>query len=162
MEQPESLDVLNIRRILYATDFSRHGSHAFRYAITLAKHFQAKLIIVHAISLPPTIPADPTGGVALTDYFEELEEESKARLQEMLQQAKNHGVEAETVLADGAAHKAVLQEARRLASDLVVVGTHGRRGVEHLLLGSTAEKIVRQSPIPVLVVRHPQHSPAEN
>lgn len=160
METSDTLDVLEIRRILYATDFSRHGTHGFRYAITLSKHFKAKMIILHAISLPPTIPADPTGGVALTDYFEELEEESKARLKEMLHQAESNGVEAETLLVDGAAHKAVLQEAKRLGVDLIVVGTHGRTGVEHLLLGSTAEKIVRQSPIPVLVVRHPQHSTA--
>lgn len=158
MEISDAPNVLEIRKILYATDFSRHATHGFQYAITLSKHFQARMTILHAISLPPTIPADPTGGVALTDYFEELEEESKARLQEMLDQTRNHGVEAETLLVDGAPHKVILQEAKRLGVDLIVVGTHGRKGVEHLLLGSTAEKIVRQSPVPVLVVRHPQHS----
>ncbi|MFH1740143.1 MAG: universal stress protein [bacterium] len=160
MEISDTLDVVPIKKILYATDFSRHGTHGFRYAITLSKCFQARMVIFHAITLPPTIPADPTGGVALADYFEELEEESKARLQEMLDEARKHGVEAETLLVDGAPHKTVLQEAKRLGVDLIVVGTHGRTGVEHLLLGSTAEKIVRQSPVPVLVVRHPQHSTA--
>ena len=151
-------DFLRIGKILYPTDFSRHGHRSFRYAITFSKHFKAKMIILHAISLPPTVPADPTGGVALTNYFEELEEESKARLDEMLDQAENCGVEAETLLVDGTPHKAVLQEAKRLDVDLIVVGTHGRTGVEHLLLGSTAKKIVRESRVPVLVIHHPHTS----
>ena len=149
-------DVVKIETILHATDFSRHGVHGFRYAITLCKCFHAKMVILHAITLPATIPADPTGGVALTEPFDELEEESKARLEEMLAQVKQHGIEAEALLVEGAPHKKTIQEAERIGADLIVVGTHSRTGVEHLLLGSTAERIIRHSPIPVLVAPHPE------
>ena len=159
MDIVETHDVLEIQSILFAADFSRQGSHGFRYAITLSKHFQAKLFIFHAINLQSTMPAaDPTGGVALTDYVEVLEDESRARLSEMLRLAEAHGVEAETILVEGTPHRTALKEAERLGVDLIVVSTHGRTGMEHLLLGSTAEKIIRQSPIPVLVVRHPSKS----
>jgi len=159
MDILEDHDILDIRKVFFATDFSRHGTQGFRYAITFAKHFGARLYIFHAISLQPTIPAaDPTGGVALTDYIDVLEEESKARLSGMLKQAESHGVEAETLLAEGPPHKAAIREAERVEADLIVVCTHGRTGVEHFLLGSTAEKIIRQSPIPVLVVRGPMHT----
>jgi len=120
------------------------------------------LIIFHAISIPPTIPADPTGGVALAECFDELQEESRIRLEEMLGEARKHEVEAETLLVEGAPHRTVLEEAERLGVDLIVVGTHGRTGVEHLLLGSTAEKIIRHSPVPVLVVRHPETPSSES
>ncbi len=162
MSNPDSLDLIEIRKILYATDFSRISAYGFRHALTLSRCFRAKLIIFHAISIPPTIPADPTGGVALAECFDELQEESRIRLEEMLGEARKHEVEAETLLVEGAPHRTVLEEAERLGVDLIVVGTHGRTGVEHLLLGSTAEKIIRHSPVPVLVVRHPETPSSES
>ncbi len=141
-----------IRTILCPVDFSPGSDEATRYATSLAKKLGAKLHLVHVYPLP--MLAAPDGGFMLpASVLSEISDSAARSLRKATDACKASGLEPETHLADGAPHVEILRVAERVKADLIVMGTHGRSGLAHLLLGSVAEKVVRSSPIPVLTTR---------
>ena len=137
-----------IRKILYATDFSETAATALAYAESLAQEYQAELIIAHVIP-PPAIAYSPGS-------FEVFEPEgNKADIEAELHTVRpsNTNIPFRHLLLQGDIIHEMLKAITELNCDLVVVGTHGRKGFSRLLIGSVAEQIVRQSPCPVLTVR---------
>ena len=131
------------KTILMATDFSESSDHAFSYAASLARKFNARLLLLHVINEP----VDLRGFYAPHISFEKLEEEIEEGAQKMMEKfCQNH-------LRDYDNYETFIVPAISANADLIVVGTHGRTGLDHMLFGSTAEKIVRKSPIPVMTVR---------
>jgi nucleotide-binding universal stress UspA family protein len=148
------------RRILVAVDGSRTSDAALREALELARHAHARLRIVHVIDSPYDYPDVMFGHVA--GDFEDLQhawqKAGQAMLDQALAVAREVPFEAEGELIETAGRRlpdAIVDEARRWGADLIVVGTHGRRGLDRLLLGSVAEGISRTSPVSVLLVRGP-------
>ncbi len=143
------------RNILFATDFSESSDHAFQYAISLAKNFQARLIIVHVINEP----VDLRGFYVPHISFDKLEEEIEQGAQKMMEKfCRTHVRDFdnyETFILPGIPYDEIIKKGVELAADLIVMATHGRTGLDHMLFGSTAEKVVRKSPIPVMTVRKP-------
>jgi len=147
------------RHILVPTDFSRCSDVALELAARLAHDHHATLELVHVIDvadLPLDAmihpPSHPTG-ISIADHTRALADRELAnrlaRLPVPVQERR-----AATVY--GSPHRAVLEHAARVGADLVIMGTHGRTGLAHLLVGSVAEKVVRHSPVPVLTIReHP-------
>lgn len=142
------------KRILVPVDGSDVSTRALQEALRLAKDEQARVRIVHAVHEVP-----PPTGAAYVDYDayrQAAMEEGRAILDKALTLARQAGLEPETKLApvqtEGASG-AIVEEARRWPADLIVMGTHGRSGLLHLLLGSVAEGVVRRAPTPVLLVR---------
>jgi len=143
------------RRILVAVDGSPAASNGLREAIRLAQNERAELVILHVGNeLFPYY--DMNGAAFMADLQKELREGGQKILDKALAMARRHGINAKTVLRDivgGPAAPEIVREARKQRSDLIVLGTHGRRGMRRLVLGSDAEQVVRRSPVPVLLVR---------
>jgi len=144
------------RKILIPVDGSAPSDLALASAIELAKTFGAKLRLVHVVEEMAYMTGyDPFGGYA-GDLIRIMRENGQKILQEGMAKAQAAGVEVDDVLFDTLGERlaeSVASNARHWGADLIVVGTHGRRGLARAFLGSGAEQIIRLAPVPVLVVR---------
>ncbi|MFW6085953.1 MAG: universal stress protein [Myxococcota bacterium] len=144
----------DLKRILVAVDFSDTSSHALAYAADLASKLGASLDVIHAYQIP--VYALPDGAVmASADFSTRLSNDLQTELDRVSKPYREQGLDVETHLVRGMPHTEIVRRATEEGADLVVVGTHGRTGLEHLLLGSVAERVVRTCPVPVLTVRKP-------
>ncbi len=142
-----------IRSILVPIDFSIHSKNALKYAVPLAEKFGAALHLVYVVE-PTIYPADlGFGQVVLPGVEEELREKGEGELEALMRREIGKRVKATTAVRTGNPHQEILREADEKGVDLIVVATHGHSGVEHMLFGSTADRIVRRSKVPVLTVR---------
>ena len=147
-----------ITRILVPTDFSATADAALEYAVVLAEKFGASLQLLHVLDDP--FVAD---GMAAEAYISEAPALRTAMLDDARERLRHRGLsreaagrplETEVLFGHGA--RTIAEYAAERGVDLIVMGTHGRTGFAHLLLGSVAERLVRTAPCPVLTVRHPE------
>ncbi len=144
---------LGIRSILVPIDFSIHSKNALRYAVPLARQFGASVHLIYVVE-PTIYPADlGFGQVVLPGVEDELREKGGEELQSLIAKEIGRGVTASFVVRTGNPHQEILREAAEKHVDLIVVATHGHSGVEHMLFGSTADRIVRHAKCPVLSIR---------
>ena len=144
--------MIEIKTILCPVDFSSGASAATEYAVGLAEKLGARVHLLHVYPLP--MLAAPDGGLMVTpEVVARMSTESERAISEVAARYVGRGAEIETHVSDGAPYAEILRKAEKIGADLIVMGTHGRSGIAHLLLGSVAEKVVRSSPIPVLTVR---------
>jgi universal stress protein A len=149
----ESPASLGLHSILVPIDFSIHSKNALKYAIPMAERFGAKLHLVYVVE-PTIYPADlGFGQVVLPGVEDELREKGAVELQSLIEKEIAGRVEASSTVRTGNPHHEILSEAEEQGVDLIVVATHGHSGVEHMLFGSTADRIVRHAHCPVLTVR---------
>jgi nucleotide-binding universal stress UspA family protein len=146
------------RKILVAVDGSAASAKGLREALRLAKTERARLFILHVVDEYPAFAAldGMMAGAPGADLVPALREGGKRVLARAKSTAQKAGVPAKAILREmlsGPAAYPIVREARRLGADLIVLGTHGRRGVRRLVLGSDAEQVVRTAPVPVLLVR---------
>ena len=146
---------MTLQRILLPTDFSDTARHAREYARELAERFGAEVHVLYVV--PDPTPQDWTVGAAPL-VVSELLETWKADAERRLGEISLGGVETVRAIRVGHAFVGILQYAGDNAIDMIVMGTHGRGPVKHLLLGSVAEKVVRKARCPVLTVRQPGHA----
>jgi len=142
-------------RILVPVDGSEASKRGLKEAIRLAKEQGARLKCLHVID-EHFLAHDYLGFAYMPDLFESLRNNGETILEEASEQAGKAGVSAESVLRESGGirvSETILDEASTWAADLIVMGTHGRRGISHLALGSDAELVVRGSTVPVLLVR---------
>ena len=147
--------MIQLKRILCPVDFSEISRHAFDRALAVARSYNGEVAVMHVLHLPAHLPAqayEPPGpgprGFEVPDRAHISSELTRFL---GLEQASDVPVHQEIVEV-GAIHKEILIQASRMSADLIVMGTHGRSGIEHLFLGSVAEKTLRTSPVPVLTV----------
>ena len=141
-----------IKRLLLATDFSDWARRAEHYACSLAASWQIPLTIMTVLEFPPGM--DPEYALN-KHYLTERMDEASFRLADFKSRAILRGIEATTRIATGIPSDEVIAAARAEDSDLLIVGTRGSSGLAHVLLGSTAERVIRTAPCPVLAVRTP-------
>jgi len=142
-------------KILVAVDFSDNSSYAFDYALSLAKQFNSELLLLHVINEP----VDLRGFYVPHISFEQLEKEIAAGAaimmeqfcQEKMQDYSNY----KTAIVTGTPFDEIIRKASEFEASLVVIGTHGRTGLDHIIFGSTAERVVRGAACPVLTIRLP-------
>lgn len=148
---------LTVKKVLVPTDFSEGSDAAMHYAIGLARLCSARLVLLHVMELSvyavdfamthPGVPAD------VRRKLDEM-------MEDWVRRAKAEGIEAEGVLATGTPYVEIGKAVERHAIDLIVMGTHGRTGMARAIMGSTAERVVRLAPCPVLTVKAaPQTAP---
>ena len=146
------------KRILVPVDGSATSRRGLRAAIDLAKTQRARLVILNVVDAMPVF-ASLEGVVAYDPgILEALRKGGKAILARAAAEAKRHGVKAAPVLAENIAGRVadvIVREAKKQRADLIVIGTHGRRGLSRMVMGSDAELVVRQASTPVLLVRAP-------
>lgn len=148
---------LKLSRILVPLDFSEHAFKALRYARAFAAQFGSKLCLLH-VTEPVVYPSDfgysPLPQNALEENFQR---DARVRLDAMVDEWRRDGVECEAVLRVGKPYQEIAAVAQEKETDLIIVTTHGYTGLTHVLLGSTAERVIRHAPCPVLVVREQEH-----
>jgi nucleotide-binding universal stress UspA family protein len=143
------------KRILVPVDGGATSRRGLRAAIRLAKAQRAALCILHVADAMPIL-ATLEGAVLDPGLVESLRESGRKILARALAEAKRGGVRAKTVLTDNVAGRVadvIVRQARKQRADLIVIGTHGRRGLSRMVMGSDAELVVRYSSVPVLLVR---------
>jgi universal stress protein A len=143
-----------IKRMLVPTDFSPASDIAFNYALDMAARQRTSIHLLHVIDDASFATAYPDGFyVELPGLRSQMTTEATRRLQDLIAACSDRGVEATLEVAVGRPAKVITDCARDRGTDLVVMGTHGRGGFAHLVLGSVAERVVRTAPCAVLTVR---------
>lgn len=142
-------------KILTAIDFSENSEFAFEYAVTMAKQFNAELIVMHVINEP----VDLRGFYVPHISFEQLEKEIEEGAAKMMETFCNSRLESfrnyTTAIVSGIPYDEIIRKADEVGASLIVLGTHGRTGLDHILFGSTAERVVRSANCPVMTIRLP-------
>jgi nucleotide-binding universal stress UspA family protein len=149
---------MQIKNVLFPTDFSEGSTHALQYAVDLVKHYGAKLYIVHVIYDIAKAAGWYVPHISVDEMYKDIEKSAKKQLERF-------GDEEERCLRDvkglertilmGVPHDEIIKFAKNNKIDLIVVGSHGKKGIDRILFGSTAAQVVRFAPCPVLTVRLP-------
>ena len=142
------------KHILVATDFGEPAERALDVALELARRFDAQLTLLHVVSFPAMAYVDDAywSSEAWTGALQEANKRAKQMLDALAVKVKAQHPRSEAMLVSGHPSEQVVAAVTQRGVDLVVIGTHGRRGLPRMLLGSVAEKIIRTSPVPVLTV----------
>jgi universal stress protein A len=146
-----------INRILVPIDFSEYSKNALKYAVPIAEQAGADLYLIYVVE-PTVYPADlGFGQVVLPGVEDELREKGGKELEALRDKEIGGRVRASSSVRTGKPHQEILLEAEEKTIDLIVMATHGHTGVEHMLFGSTAERVVRNARCPVLTIRPVGH-----
>ena len=147
---------LEIKRILVAVDFSEASNAGLCHAILLAKHFGSDLMVLNVVSPVPELACQPIDGIP--SYAEDELALSEKNLSGLTKSAEQSGIKnARAIIRIGLASHEIVEAAKDADVDLIVIATHGYTGWKHFCIGSTAERVVRAAPCPVLVVRDKEH-----
>jgi universal stress protein A len=146
--------MITIKRILYPTDFSDCAKTAQEYASAFADQFQAELHVLNVLVDVKMMMPEPGSALSLPqNYLLDLITEAERTLARVLPDAAKPGRTVVRTMRTGNPYMEIVKYAEAMEIDLIVMGTHGRGGLAHMLLGSVAEKVVRQAGCPVLTVR---------
>ena len=150
--------MIKLNRILVPSDFSENARCALEYGCAFCEQFGAELHLLHV--LQDLVAMVPEPGLAFPppgDYMDELRESAEKGLEELLDESREQGKTIVRATRQGPPFLEIVRYAKECDIDLIVLATHGRTGLAHMLLGSVAEKVVRKSPCPVLTVRPSEH-----
>ena len=150
--------MIALKKVLLATDFSECAKTAEEYASAFADQFQAELHVLHVVVDTSLMTAEYGAALSLAaDYLEQIKDQAKRSIDKIMAESVKGGGVAVSAICVGSPPLEIVKYASEKAIDLIVIGTHGRGGFMHLLLGSCAEKVVRKAQCPVLTVRPAGH-----
>jgi len=141
--------MITIKKIICPVDFSELSRKALQYANEFARLSDGKVFLVGVIENDPTI-----------NYSHDLEKEDseeEKKLTALIEEENMAGIVADYVIYEGSAEECILDYATRQKADVIIMGSHGRRGLKRMILGSVAEHVIRRAPCPVLVVKENEH-----
>lgn len=141
---------MEIKRILAPVDFSDYSEKALNWAATIAEQWSSQVYLCHIIP-QPSYPS-MIGGDDLAKFETGLQSAAETQLQDLVSKLQNKNVQATIRISLGEPFNDICRIAEEERIDLIIMGTHGRTGLSHALLGSVAERVVRHAPCPVLVV----------
>jgi universal stress protein A len=145
---------MTVHHVLVPLDFSTYAEQALDYAIALAQKLQARVTLLHVIQPPAVVKVE--GGIwPSSTFLQDLEAAVTRDMEGYLARVTATGLAGEIAVVHGVPFQEILDTAKARQVDLIIMGTHGRTGLSHVLLGSVAEKVVRLAPCPVLVARQP-------
>ena len=144
-----------IDKILLAVDFSDSSQHACEHALMLARKFNSRLIVIHVINEPVDLRGFYVPHISFDRLEQEIEEGARKMMEKFSANVMGDYANVETSIVSGIPYDEILKKAEAENVDLIVLGTHGRAGIDHFLFGSTAERVVRTAQCPVLTVRMP-------
>lgn len=146
--------MIDVGRILYPTDFSDPSACALKYAAEMAKKFGAELVLLHVLLDESQMVSFYLPQLTVKNLSKDMEDGARAKMEEFIKETDTlDGISYSTEMVKGIADDEIVKYAKENDVDMIVIGTHGRTGLEHVIFGSTAEKVVRSSPCPVLTVR---------
>jgi universal stress protein A len=141
------------KRILVATDLTPASQSAVSEAVALAKENGAELMIAHVCHTPSISQASAIAPCVYDEWTRNLKEAAQEQLQPILEEARREGIHAGALIAFGEPFEAIVEAAQKNNADLVILGTHGRKGVSRFFLGSVASRVISTAPCPVMTVR---------
>jgi len=145
--------MINVSKILYPTDFSNPSACALHYAAEMAKKFEAELIMLHVLLDESQMVSFYLPQVTVKSLSQDMEDGAKSKMEEFIKETGALvDIEYKTEMVKGIADDEIVKYAKNNDIDMIVIGTHGRTGLEHVIFGSTAEKVVRSAICPVLTV----------
>jgi nucleotide-binding universal stress UspA family protein len=151
---------MRIERVLVATDFSDSATHALAYGISFARQYSAEILLLHVVESFAVGYASDLFPVPMAEVFDEIAQQAKVELGREAVSLRDRGLNVREVLAQGKASAEIVRVAEEERADLIVLGTHGKGMLDHALFGSTAERVIRKAPCPVLSCRlHPKDEP---
>ena len=143
---------IDVRTILVPIDFSDNAPVVIEWAAHLAQEHESAVILFHAYHLPVEFQ-QLEGAYLPPDFWANVKAEAKQSLGRFEEQLRAGGLTVQSVVREGYAATAIIDEATEQSVDLIVIGTHGLSGFKHMLLGSIAERVVQKAPCPVLTVK---------
>lgn len=150
--------MIQLKRLLVPTDFSDFSGEAVRYACELAQRFSAELHVLHvAQDAFPLVPEAGMLSVSHGEYMTQVIASAERLIQDVPKRSDYQGAVAARVVEVGIPFIEIIRYAREKDIDMIVLATHGRTGLVHMLMGSVAEKVVRKAPCPVLTIRPKGH-----
>ena len=144
---------MQIKTILFPTDFSNGARAALDYALSLARDYKARLILLYVIQDVSIAEWYIPSTLSVADLIEDMQKSAWKEMDKWAEEAAAKVKDVEKVVVRGVPFVEVIKVAKDRSVDMIVIGTHGRTGIDHMLFGSTAEKVVRKAPCPVLTVR---------
>jgi nucleotide-binding universal stress UspA family protein len=144
-----------IKKVLVPVDFSDYSKSSLRYAVNFAKHFNAELFLVYVVE-PMVYPPDfSMGQIAIPSVDVEMDKRAVEELNNLAKKEIPAELKSKVIVKTGKPFVEIIETASAEDIDLIIIATHGHSGIEHVLFGSTAEKVVRKAPCPVLTLREP-------
>ncbi len=144
---------MQIKTILFPTDFSNGARAAMDYALSLSKDYGAKLILLYVIQDISIAEWYIPSSISAADLVEDMQKSAGKEMEKWGEEAAARVKDVEKMIVRGIPFVEIIKTAKDRNADIIVIGTHGRTGIDHMLFGSTAEKVVRKSHCPVLTVR---------
>lgn len=141
---------MKVRKILVPVDFTPYSNQAVDYATLVARQFKAKILLMHVIE---QFTYSVTDAIQLVDHYATLRAIAQPLIEGLRKKLRKSGVKSDTLVTKGIPAVEIVERARKDRFDLIIMGTHGRTGVQRFMLGSVAERVVRTAPCPVLTVR---------
>ncbi len=148
---------IQVERILVPIDFSDHASAVVEWATHLAEEHDSSMVLLHVYHLPVEFQ-QVEGAYLPADFWTSVKEEAKRALDEYGYKVRERGIPVDIVVREGYPATVIEEEVERQNADMIVIGSRGRTGLKHLLLGSVAERVVQKAPCPVLTVKMCQRS----
>ena len=143
---------MNKQIVMVPTDFSELSNVAVDYAFSMVKRLGGKMIFLHSVDW------SKYEMTALSnEVYDFAKKEASKLLDDLVERAKRLGIEAEGKWVEGPPFVEIIHMAKKMNADLIIMGTHGRTGLSNIVIGSQAERVVRQAPCPVLTVKSPTH-----
>jgi universal stress protein A len=149
---------MDIRKILVPTDFSEYSEKACAWALAIAEQWHSQFLLLHVVPMPSYPPMLMGTYFNVAEFEASLRADAEARAQEFLRKTPRTTVPVDTQVIMGEPFSDICRIAQQEQIDLIVMGSHGRTGLSHVLLGSVAERVVRHAPCPVLVVGKKTHA----
>ncbi len=147
--------MIDLKKILCSIDYSECSKEALRYAVSFAMKDEAKLYLLHVIDIRSFDQSLDTKAKQVSD--DETIKQLETRLLECIPEEIRDGMQVEALVVRGIPFAEIISISKKNNVDMIVMGSHGRTGIAHILLGSVSEKVVRRAPCPVLIVRQSGH-----
>src|SRR5574341_413769 len=144
---------MQIKTILFPTDFSNGARAAMDHAVSMAKDYHAKLVLLYVIQDISIAEWYIPSSISVTDLVEDMQKSAMREMDKWYGEVAAMVNDVEKMVVRGVPFVEIIRTAKEKNADLIVIGTHGRTGIDHMLFGSTAEKVVRKAHCPVLTVR---------
>jgi nucleotide-binding universal stress UspA family protein len=147
--------MIKLEHLLVATDFSACSKEALDYAVQLAQKMKGRLTLLHVFESPFFYPTETALGnyPEVYQWLHDFKQEELKKLNTLTDEARKEGLPVESLFKEGAPSVEILRTAKELHADLIVLGTHGRKGLSHVMMGSVAERVAREAPCPVFIAR---------
>jgi nucleotide-binding universal stress UspA family protein len=149
--------MIEIKSILFPTDFSEGSSQALLYVVDMAKRYRAKVYILHVIYDISKAVDWYVPRLSIEEMYKDILQRAKEEIEKFSYEELSSLADIERIVTTGVPHEEIINFVNKHNIDLIVIGTHGRKGIERILFGSTAANVVRYAPCPVLTVRLPKH-----